>query len=179
MVCNEVQFDVAKLMVNDQFETFSINLNAQRVNGMTSFDLALRLLDTLKYKSCRSLKTWPKTCGFVIGKLRRKKLCQKPSGDIQILVVERKVLLHWTARRSSGCKVEWGPFSEKEPSKFKATSFWEERTTRETCQKITVLIERSSNWKHKKFWSQKITLDRQCVQSRLFSFHLLEDGQHK
>ena len=89
MVCNEVQFDVAELMVNDQFETFSINLNAQRVNGMTSFDLA-----TLKYKSCRSLKTWPKTCGFVIGKLRRKKLCQKPSGDIQILVVERKVLLH-------------------------------------------------------------------------------------
>ena len=43
MVCNEVQFDVAELMVNDQFETFSINLNAQYVNGMTIFDLAVHM----------------------------------------------------------------------------------------------------------------------------------------
>ena len=37
------------LMVNDQFKTFSINLNAQHVKGMTPFDLAvqIRLLDTL------------------------------------------------------------------------------------------------------------------------------------
>ena len=28
-------------MVNDQFKTFSINLNAQHVNGITPFDLAL------------------------------------------------------------------------------------------------------------------------------------------
>ena len=27
------------LMVNNQFNTFSINLNAQHVNGMTPFDL--------------------------------------------------------------------------------------------------------------------------------------------
>ena len=33
MACNEGQFDVVKLMVNDQF-----NLNAQHVNGMTPFD---------------------------------------------------------------------------------------------------------------------------------------------
>ena len=38
-------------MVNAQFKTFSINLNAQHVNGITPFDLALkvRLLDTLEY----------------------------------------------------------------------------------------------------------------------------------
>ena len=28
-------------MVNDQFKTFSINLNAQHVNGITAFDLVL------------------------------------------------------------------------------------------------------------------------------------------
>ena len=41
MACEEGQFDVAELMVNDQFKTFSINLNVQHVNGMTPFDLAL------------------------------------------------------------------------------------------------------------------------------------------
>ena len=33
MACKEGQFDVVELMANDQF-----NLNAQHVNGMTSFD---------------------------------------------------------------------------------------------------------------------------------------------
>ena len=41
MACKEGQFDDVILMVNDQFKTFSINLNAQHVNGMTPFDLAL------------------------------------------------------------------------------------------------------------------------------------------
>ena len=41
MACKEGQFDVVELMVNDQIKTFSINLNAQHVNGMTPFDLAL------------------------------------------------------------------------------------------------------------------------------------------
>ena len=45
MACKEGQFDVVELMVNDQFKTFSINLNAQHVNGMTSFVL---LLDSLE-----------------------------------------------------------------------------------------------------------------------------------
>ena len=39
MACKEGQFDVVELMVNDQFKTYSINLNAQHVNGMTPFDL--------------------------------------------------------------------------------------------------------------------------------------------
>ena len=30
-------------MVNDQFKTFSINLNAEHVNGMTPFDLAVHM----------------------------------------------------------------------------------------------------------------------------------------
>ena len=41
MACKEGQFDVVELMVNDQFKTFRINLNAQHVNEMTPFDLAL------------------------------------------------------------------------------------------------------------------------------------------
>ena len=41
MACIKGQFDVVELMVNDQFKTFSINLNAQHVNGMTPFDLAV------------------------------------------------------------------------------------------------------------------------------------------
>ena len=35
------QFDVVELMVNDQFKTFSVNLNAQHGNGLTPFDLAV------------------------------------------------------------------------------------------------------------------------------------------
>ena len=35
MACNEGQFDVVELLANDQSKTFSINLNAQHVNGMT------------------------------------------------------------------------------------------------------------------------------------------------
>ena len=38
MACKEGQFDVV-----DQFKTFSINLNAQHVNGMTPFDLAIHM----------------------------------------------------------------------------------------------------------------------------------------
>ena len=41
MACIEGQFDVVEVMVNDQFKTFSINLNAQHVNGMTPFDLVV------------------------------------------------------------------------------------------------------------------------------------------
>ena len=44
MACKEGQFDVVELMVNDHFKIFSINLNAQHVNGMTPFDLAIVLL---------------------------------------------------------------------------------------------------------------------------------------
>ena len=35
------EFDGVELVVNNQFKTFSINLNAQHVNGMTHFNLAL------------------------------------------------------------------------------------------------------------------------------------------
>ena len=45
MACKEGQFDVVKLMLNNQFNAFSINLNAQHVNGMTHF---VRLLGTLE-----------------------------------------------------------------------------------------------------------------------------------
>ena len=35
----EGQLGVVKLMVNNQFEAFSIKLNAQHVNGMTPFNM--------------------------------------------------------------------------------------------------------------------------------------------
>ena len=41
MAYKEGQFDVVDLMVNDQFKILSINLNAQHVNGMTPYDLAV------------------------------------------------------------------------------------------------------------------------------------------
>ena len=41
MACKEGQFDIVQLMVGEQSKTFSINLNAQHVNGMTPFDLAV------------------------------------------------------------------------------------------------------------------------------------------
>ena len=43
MACKKGQFDVVKLMVNNQFKAFSINLNTQQVNGMTPFDLAVHM----------------------------------------------------------------------------------------------------------------------------------------
>ena len=39
MACKEGQFDVV-----EQFKTFSINLNAQHVNGMTHFDMFILLV---------------------------------------------------------------------------------------------------------------------------------------
>ena len=39
MSCKKGQFDVVELMV----KTISINLNAQHVNGMTPFDLAVHM----------------------------------------------------------------------------------------------------------------------------------------
>ena len=41
MTCKEGQFDVVELLVNDYFKTLSINLNAEHVDGMTPFNLAL------------------------------------------------------------------------------------------------------------------------------------------
>ena len=49
MACKEGQFDVVDLKVNDQFKTFSINLNAQHENGMTPFDSALSTV--IRYSS--------------------------------------------------------------------------------------------------------------------------------
>ena len=51
--CKKGQFDVAKLMANNQFKAFSINLNARHQNGMTSdyewlVIIHLRLLGTLE-----------------------------------------------------------------------------------------------------------------------------------
>ena len=43
MACKEGQFDVVELMVNDQFNPFSIKLNAHHVNGMTPFALVVHL----------------------------------------------------------------------------------------------------------------------------------------
>ena len=39
MACNEEQFDAVQLMLNNQFKVFSINLNAENMNGMTHFNL--------------------------------------------------------------------------------------------------------------------------------------------
>ena len=49
MAGKEGQIDVVELMANDQFKTFSINLNAQHVSGMTPFDLALNTV--IRYSS--------------------------------------------------------------------------------------------------------------------------------
>ena len=43
MAGKEGQLDVVEVMVNDQFETLSINLNVQHVTGMTPFDLSLHM----------------------------------------------------------------------------------------------------------------------------------------
>ena len=64
MACKEGQFDVVELMVNNQFKTFSINLNAQHVIGMTPFDLAL----STNYSKLASFfsRFWKSYCGFFL-----------------------------------------------------------------------------------------------------------------
>ena len=47
-----VQFDVVEVMANDQFKTLSIDLNAQHVNGMTPFDLAV-ICTIIRYSRVR------------------------------------------------------------------------------------------------------------------------------
>ena len=46
MACKKGQFDVVELMANNQFKAFSINLNAQHVNGMTRFDLDVHFISS-------------------------------------------------------------------------------------------------------------------------------------
>lgn len=43
MACKKGQFDIVELLVNNKFKACSINLNTQNVNGMTPFDLAVKL----------------------------------------------------------------------------------------------------------------------------------------
>ena len=43
MASKQGKIDVVELMVNYQFKTFSINLNAQHVNGMTPFDSVVHM----------------------------------------------------------------------------------------------------------------------------------------
>ena len=47
------QLDDVELMVNNQFKTFSINLNAQHMNGVTRFNENVRLLDRVEFNCCR------------------------------------------------------------------------------------------------------------------------------
>ena len=54
MTCTEGQFDVVELMVNDKFKTFSINLNAQHVNGMTPFYICT----VIRYSRVLLLRLW-------------------------------------------------------------------------------------------------------------------------
>ena len=44
MACKQGQFDVVELIVNKPFRGFSINLNAQHVNGMTHLDMSDNLV---------------------------------------------------------------------------------------------------------------------------------------
>ena len=49
MACKEGQFDVVEMMENDRFKTFSINLNAQHVNGMTPICTVIRYSRVVKF----------------------------------------------------------------------------------------------------------------------------------
>ena len=49
MACKEGQFDIVQLMVSEQSKTFSINLNAQHVNGMTPICTVIRYSRVVKF----------------------------------------------------------------------------------------------------------------------------------
>ena len=48
MAYKQVQFHIVKLMLINQSITFSINLNAQHVNGMTHFYLVINSVKLIK-----------------------------------------------------------------------------------------------------------------------------------
>ena len=50
MACKKEQFHIVKLMLINQSMTFSINLNAQHVNGMTHFYLVVNSVKLIKMK---------------------------------------------------------------------------------------------------------------------------------
>ena len=50
MAYKQVQFHIVKLMLINQSITFSINLNAQHVNGMTHFYLVVNSVKMIKVK---------------------------------------------------------------------------------------------------------------------------------
>ena len=50
MAYKKVQFHIVKLMLINQSMTFSINLNAQHVNGMTHFYLVVNSVKLIKMK---------------------------------------------------------------------------------------------------------------------------------
>ena len=50
MAYKKVQFHIVKLMLINQSMTFSINLNAQHVNGMTHFELATHIGILIGYR---------------------------------------------------------------------------------------------------------------------------------
>ena len=50
MAYKQVQFHIVKLMLINQSMTFSINLNAQHVNGMTHFYLVVNSVKLIKMK---------------------------------------------------------------------------------------------------------------------------------
>ena len=50
MAYKKVQFHIVKLMLINQPMTFSINLNAQHVNGMTHFYLVVNSVKLIKMK---------------------------------------------------------------------------------------------------------------------------------
>ena len=52
MACKRGQFDVVKLMRNNQSKAFSINLNAQHTNVITDFDLAVQNGKLVKIHVC-------------------------------------------------------------------------------------------------------------------------------
>ena len=50
MAYKKVQFHIVKLILINQSMTFSINLNAQHVNGMTHFYLVVNSVKLIKMK---------------------------------------------------------------------------------------------------------------------------------
>ena len=85
MACKEGQFDVAELMVNDQFKTFSINLNTQHVTGMTPFDLAVHMYG---YKTLQSRLKIYKCCLPLAVSLQKeqKKLIDVESKNLMVMM---------------------------------------------------------------------------------------------
>ena len=99
MSCKDGQFDIVEQIENSPFKNFSINLNAQHVNGMTLFDVCtvIRYSRVTYFHDCKShwafLQLYPKLLLHSVEHVRYCDSCDK-SQEVCVALTEDIPVCH-------------------------------------------------------------------------------------